>query len=112
MSNIRQEKVASLLKREISTFFQRNSSVYFGGAMITVTTGRVAPDLALARVYISIFASNDKEELFRFIQDQAREIRFQLGKELKKQLRVIPELAFFMDDSLDYSDEIDRLLKK
>lgn len=112
MSTIRQQKVAALLQKELGTFFQRESVTYFGGSMITVTVVRMSPDLAMAKVYISIYRGPPREEVFRFIVSQTKEIRYKIGQETGKQLRVVPELAFYLDDSINYAQEIDRLLKK
>lgn len=79
--------------------------------MVTVTIVRVSPDLSLAKVYLSIFAGPDKETVLRNIQENARVIRHDLSQKVKNQLRKTPELAFFVDDSLDYAEEIDKLLK-
>ncbi|MFZ5553153.1 MAG: 30S ribosome-binding factor RbfA [Bacteroidota bacterium] len=112
MSTIRQNKVAALLQKELGNFFLRESKTYFAGAMITVTVVRVSPDLGYAKVYLSIFGVNNREEVFHFIESQNKEIRYKIGKEVGKQLRVVPELSFFYDDSLDYAEGIDKLLKK
>ena len=79
--------------------------------MISVTTVRVTSDLSLARVYLSIFPSEKANELLVDIKQIGPKIRFELGKRTGKQLRVIPSLEFFIDDSLDYIDHIDSLLK-
>ncbi len=73
---------------------------------------RVSPDLGYAKVYLSIFGVNNREEVFHFIESQNKEIRYKIGKEVGKQLRVVPEFSFFYDDSLDYAEGIDKLLKK
>lgn len=112
MSTIRQQKVAALLQQELGTFFQRESKTYFGGAMITVTVVRVSPDLAMAKVYLSIYGGPPRDEVFQFIVSQTREIRYKLGQEVGKQLRVVPELVFILDDSISYAEEINKLLKK
>jgi len=112
MSTIRQNKVASLIQKELGNFFQRESAVYFGGSMITVTQVRMSPDLGVAKVYLSIFTKLDKKEVLEFIVSQAREIRFKLGKEVGKQLRIVPEIIFYPDDSIDYAESINKLLKK
>jgi ribosome-binding factor A len=110
--SIRQEKISALVKREMSKIFQQHANELFKGSLITVTQVRVSPDMGVARIYISIFPPAKREEML----DQAREhtglLRKYLGLEVGKQLRKIPELTFFPDDSLDYSEEIDRLLKK
>ncbi len=112
MSTIRQNKVASLIQKELGNFFQREASIYFGGAMITVTQVRMSPDLGVAKVFLSIFSKLDKKEVYQFIVSQAKEIRFKLGKEVGKQLRIVPELIFYPDDSIDYAESINKLLKK
>lgn len=112
MSTIRQNKVASIVQKELGNFFQREASVYFGGAMITVTQVRLSPDLGVAKVYLSIFSRKmEKREVHQFIVSQAKEIRYKLGKEVGKQLRVVPELIFYPDDSIDYAESISKLLK-
>jgi ribosome-binding factor A len=115
MSTVRQNKVSALLQKELGTFFQRESLTYFGGSMISVTVVRVAPDFSLAKVYLSIFSppgTLSREEVFKFVLSQTKEIRFKLGQEIGKQMRIVPELAFYLDDSINYAQEIDRLLKK
>jgi ribosome-binding factor A len=112
MSTIRQQKVEALVQLELGNFFQREASVYFGGAMITVTHVRMSPDLGVAKVYLSIFSKMDKKEVLQFIISQTKEIRFKLGKEVKKQLRIVPELIFYADDSIDYAESISKLLNK
>ncbi|MFH2096053.1 MAG: ribosome-binding factor A, partial [Bacteroidota bacterium] len=84
----------------------------FPGAMITITVVRMSPDLALARVYLSIFTKGDKNVFLENVQNQARSLRHELGKKIRHQMRKIPELAFFIDDSLDYIDNINSLLNK
>lgn len=82
----------------------------FMGKMISVTVVRVTPDLALARSYLSIFPSDNSSEVLKNIRIANPRIRGMLGRKVGKQLRVIPELEFYIDDSLDYIDNIDRLL--
>jgi len=82
------------------------------GTLITVTAVRVSPDLSVARVYLSIFPPERREELLKAIEANARTIRYDLGQRVRLQLRKIPELSFFIDDSLDYVDNIDKLLSK
>jgi ribosome-binding factor A len=79
--------------------------------MVSVTTIRVTSDLSLARCYLSIFAGPDKKEVLESIKIHTSKIRGEVGKRLKN-MRKIPELLFFIDDSLDYAMEIDQLLKK
>lgn len=110
MDTQRQLKVSRLLQRDLGEIFQRESRGKFGGAMITVTKVNVTKDMSIARVYVSLFATKDKEELLTIIRKHTVEIRFQLGKRIKDQVRQIPELEFFLDDSLDYIECIEKLL--
>lgn len=113
MSSIRQNKVAALIQRELANYFLVHSRSKYTGAMISVTTVRVSPDLGLAKVYISIFnGTASRDEVFNMVENNAKEIRAHFANETKKQLRVAPQFMFFLDDSLDYASEIDRLLKK
>jgi len=82
------------------------------GVLISVSTVRISPDLGLAKAYLSIFPSEKGKELLENIKNNVKAIRFDLGQRLGKQLRIIPELAFYIDDSLDYLENIDRLLNK
>ncbi len=111
MESTRQKKVSKEILRELSVYFQRNASVFAKGGMITVTTVRVSPDLGVAKVYLSIFAVDDKEEVVKAIRERAWEVRKYLGKEVRHQLRVVPQLLFYLDDSLDVIERIDDLLK-
>jgi ribosome-binding factor A len=112
MESVRQQKVNKLLQKELGELFRSNAKAMFGGALISVTVVRVSPDLGSAKVYVSIMASGDKKEIFKLIEDQNYLIRKKLGAVIGKQLRVVPELAFFIDDSLDYALKIEQLLKK
>lgn len=112
MDSIRQQKISSLLKKELAIIFQKESSTLFGGRFITVTQVRVSPDLGLAKTYLSIMASKDKQADLKMIREQDWKIRKLLAAKVGKQLRKMPELAFYIDDSLDYYEEIDSLLKK
>jgi ribosome-binding factor A len=111
MASIRQEKIAQLLKQELSMVFQKEARTLCQGAMVTVTTVRVSPDLSMAKAYLSIFAGPDKEEVIANIKENAKAVRYAVSQKVKNQLRKTPEFMFFLDDSLDYADEINRLLK-
>lgn len=107
----RQEKVSKLLQKDIADIFLKEAQL-FKNALITVTKVRVSPDLSYAKVYLSIFIpGDDTQNIILAIQDQTANIRYALGKKIKNQVKKIPELAFFLDDSLDYIDHIDELLK-
>ncbi|HEX4887428.1 MAG TPA: 30S ribosome-binding factor RbfA [Luteibaculaceae bacterium] len=109
--SVRLEKISTLIKHELAIIFQRESRNLFEGAFITVTQVRVSPDLSYARVYLSFFTKDKKEEQLKVVQQHTPIIRKMLGLVVGKQMRKIPELAFFIDDSLDYAEEIDKLLK-
>lgn len=81
------------------------------GVLVSVTSARISPDLSIARVYISVFPSERGDEIVKNLNKNVRSIRFELGNRLRHQLRIIPELKFFIDDSLDYLERIDELLK-
>ena|ERR1041384_3720813 len=112
MDSLRQQKVNKLLAKELAEIFRANSRSMFAGAFITVTGVRVSPDLGSAKVYVSIMGSKDRDAIFQLIQGQGKIIRRTLGNIIAKQLRVVPELSFFIDDSLDYAMKIEELLKK
>lgn len=111
MDSTRQKKISRLLQKEISEIFQREMRAVCLGTMVTVTVVRISPDLGQAKAYLSIFPTGNIDEVMKEINEQSSQIRFALGKRVGKQMRIIPELRFFVDDSLDYLDNIDRLLK-
>ena len=109
--SIRQSKISNEIQRALSVFFQKETNSICMGSMVSVTVVRVTPDLSLARVYISIFAGPEPKEVLTNIEANAGSIRGYLGQQLKG-MRKIPDLSFHIDDSLDYAEEIDELLKK
>ncbi len=113
MDSKRLQKVARLIQKDLGEILQMEASNLFEGAMITVTGVRVSADLSLARVYVSIFAVRGKkvEEIFELLEQKKALVRMKLAQRVRHQLRVIPEIAFFIDDSLDYMENIDNLLK-
>ena len=112
MASVRLEKIAALIKRELSIIFQQNMNNLFSGIMITVTNVRVSPDMGLAKAYLSFFPAEKKETGLKMVEEKNHHIRKILGEKVGKQIRKIPDLHFYLDDSLDYFEEIDRLLKK
>ena len=82
------------------------------GTMVSVTRTKISPDLSICTAYLSIFPSEKGEELLANIEQNNKSIRYNLGQRVRNQLRIVPELRFFIDDSLDYIDRIDELLKK
>ena len=110
MSSNRQLKINRLIQKELGEIFLLEAKK-MAGVLISVTNVRVTPDLSIAHAHLSVFPSEKGEELVKNINDNVKTVRYNLGKRLRNQLRVIPELVFHVDDSLDYIDNIDRLLK-
>jgi len=110
MQDTRQNKIARLLQKELSLIFQEQTRAMHG-VMVSVTRTKISPDLGICTAYLSIFPSERGEELLANIEKNNQQIRFTLGQRVRHQLRIIPELRFFIDDSLDYIDHIDQLLK-
>ena len=111
MTTTRQFKVSRRLEKELGNIFQREGNSIFAGKMITVTEVRITPDLGQARVFLGIFPAADKDSFNKTIQGHTQHLRHELGNRIRHQLRSVPELQFFLDDSLDYIENIDRLLK-
>jgi ribosome-binding factor A len=111
MDSVRQNKIARLLQKELATFFTAESRNLFPGKLITVTVVRVTPDLGLAKVYLSVFPKKPGEDIIAEVSQHHKMIRNVLGRNIRHQVRIIPELAFYLDDSMDYFEKIDRLLK-
>ena len=111
MQETRQNRVARLLQKELATIFQSQTQATHG-VMVSVTQVRVSPDLSICTAYLSIFPSEKAEEILKNITANEKTIRYDLGTRVRNQLRIVPELRFFIDDSLDYIEHIDELLKK
>jgi ribosome-binding factor A len=110
MDTTRQQKIARMLQKELSEIFLQYARK-LKGVIITVSNVRVSPDLSIARSYLSIFPSEKAQEIIENIEENAKPIRYELGRKVRHQLRIIPELYFHLDDSLDYIEHIDNLLK-
>ena len=110
METTRQQKIARLLQKELSEIF-RVQTAKMGGMLVSVSAVRVSPDLSIARAYLSIFPSERANEIIESINHSARSVRYELAQRVRYQLRKTPELTFFIDDSLDYIEHIDSLLK-
>lgn len=111
MESTRQKKISRLLQKDLATIFQQDAPSVFGNILFTVTTVRISSDLLVAKVYLSIFPVKDSKKMMKEIKEKASFFRNILAKKVRYQLRIIPELHFFLDDSADYADEINRLLK-
>ncbi|MFI3239155.1 MAG: 30S ribosome-binding factor RbfA [Bacteroidales bacterium] len=111
METTRQQKIARLLQKELSEIFRSETSV-MGNILISVSTVRVSPDLSVAKGYLSVFPSEKGEAVIDALNKSAKTIRYDLAQRVRFQLRKTPELMFYLDDSLDYIDNIDSLLNK
>jgi len=112
MSSIRQKKVGSLVKQELSMIFQREAAMHFDGLFITVTQIRMSPDLGLAKVYLSFMAVKDAESALKVVKKKMNWTRGALSNVIGKQVRRIPDLQFYIDDSLDYYESVEKALNK
>lgn len=108
MESTRQSKISRLIQKEMGGIFQRENIL--PGIMISVTHVQVSPDLGMAKVFISLFPSQNKKEDLKSVKEKSQELRFMLGKMVSKQLRHVPELHFYLDDTIDQAEEIDKLL--
>ena len=108
----RQQKVGRELQRDLAEIIRSKGMAAFGGAMVTVSEVRVSPDLSIAKVYVSIFPSEKQQEVMNLLADNNKAIRGELGRKVAKQLRIVPELDFYLDATLDYVEHIEELLKK
>ena len=111
-ASTRQLKVAREIQKDLAEIIRSKGMAAFGGAMVTVSEVRVSPDLSVAKAYVSIFPSAKAESVMQMLQENVRALRGELGHIVAKQLRIVPELVFYLDDSLDYVEHIDELLKK
>ena len=111
MQETRQNKIARLLQKELSVIFQQQTRSMHG-VMVSVTRTKISPDSSVCTAYLSIFPSERGEEILAHVNTNVKSIRYELGTRVRNQLRIVPELRFFIDDSLDYIDRIDELLKK
>ena len=109
MQETRQNKIARMLQKELSIIFQQQTRM-MRGVMVTVTRTKISPDLSICTAYLSVFPSEKAKEIMENINANEKTIRYELGTRIRLQMRIVPELRFFLDDSLDYIDRIDQLL--
>ena len=109
MESKRQQKFSRLIQKELADIFQREVPHLFGGAYISVSIVRVSPDLGLARVYLSVMMAPNPQEVLLEIRLNAKTIRHHLAQRIKNQVRIIPELNFYLDDSAEYAANMDKL---
>jgi len=111
MESTRQKKVSRLIQKELADIFLKRGNEFAHGKLVSITRVRVSPDLSFAKIYISIFPTTNQEDILHAIQEHSSKIRFDLGQKVRTQLRIVPDIVFHIDDSLDYIDKIDKLLK-
>ncbi len=111
MQETRQNRISRLLQKELSLIFQSQTRMMHG-VMVSVTRVRISPDLSVCTAYLSVFPSEKGEEIIKNVNANQATVRYDLGRRVRNQLRIIPELRFFIDDSLDYIERIDELLKE
>ena len=99
------------MQRDLAEIIRSRGMAAFGGAMLTVSEVRISPDLSIAKVYVSIFPSAKQKEVMETLEQEKKSIRGELGRQVAKQLRIVPELDFYLDTSLDYAEHIEELLK-
>ena len=112
MESKRQQKFAGVIQEDLAAILQREGANYLPNTMVTITKVRVTPDLAIARVFLSFFNNTSNQLALQTIKLHASEIRYKLGSRIKDQVRVIPQLEFFIDDTSEYVDRMDKIFEK
>jgi ribosome-binding factor A len=112
MESKRQQKFAGVLQQDLAAIFQREGMAYLPNTLVTITKVRVTPDLATARVFLSFFNNTNVQQSLQVVKSHASEIRYKLGARIKDQVRVIPQLEFFVDDTNAYVERMDQLFDK
>jgi ribosome-binding factor A len=111
MDSVRQQKYGRLIQKELGDLFSREGRNWYGQHFVTVTQVKVTPDLSIARVHLSLFKAPKPKEVLKMLEQHKAEIRHQLGRRIGQQARIIPELHFYIDDSLDYAEKIDTIFR-
>lgn len=111
-ASTRQLKVGREIQRELAEIIRSRGMAAFGGAMVTVSEVRVSPDLSVAQVFVSIFPSAKAQEVMSMLEGDVKMYRGELGRKVGRQLRIVPEIYFSLDSTIDYAEHIDELLKK
>ena len=108
----RQLKVAREIQRDLAEISRSKGMAVFDGAMVTVSEVRISPDLSIAKVFVSIFPSAKQAKVMQILEENKKTIRGELGRQVGSQLRIVPEIDFFLDSTLDYAEHIEELLRK
>ena len=111
-ASTRQLKVGREIQKDLAEIIRSKGMAAFGGAMVTVSEVRVSPDLSVAKTYVSVFPSEKQKAVMDLLHENNKALRGELGRTVGKQLRIVPELVFYLDTSLDYAAHIEELLKK
>ena len=112
IESTRQLKVAKEIQKVMAEVIRSKGMAAFGGALVSVSGVKVSPDLSIAKIYVSVFPSEKAEAVMAVLDENARALRGELGAKVGKQLRIVPEITFYLDNSLDYVEHIEELLKK
>ena len=112
IESTRQLKVAKEIQKEMAEIIRSKGMAAFGGALVSVSGVKISPDLSVAKIYVSIFPSDKAVAVMETLQENSRALRGELGGKVGKQLRIVPEIIFYLDSSLDYVEHIEELLKK
>jgi len=111
-ASTRQLKVAREIQKNLAEMVRAKGMATFGGALVTVSEVRVSPDLSVAKVFVSVFPSEKQASVMQWMEENNKALRGELGHRVAKQFRIVPELTFFLDTTLDYAEHIEELLKK
>lgn len=112
MASIRQNQVAELIRRHFSMLLLEQGRLIYGDAMVTVTEVKMSPDLTMAKIYLSVYNTENKQAVLLEMEDQQAMLRQSLASRLKNHLRRMPDIHFFLDDTLDEIEKVDKLIKK
>lgn len=112
IESTRQLKVGKEIQKHMAEIIRSKGMAAFGGALVSVSGVKVSPDLSVAKIYVSIFPSDKAETVMQTLEENSRALRGELGNKVAKQLRIVPEIVFYLDSSLDYVEHIEQLLKK
>ena len=111
-ASTRQLKVGREIQTDLAEMIRSKGMATFGGALVTVSEVRVSPDLSVAKVFVSIFPSDRQAAVMQWLEENNKALRGELGHVVAKQFRIVPELAFLLDNTLDYAEHLEELLKK
>ncbi|MEG2756221.1 MAG: 30S ribosome-binding factor RbfA [Mucinivorans sp.] len=109
--SVRQQKVGALVQKEMADIFIKQGAPFLSGAMVSITKVRVTPDLAVSKIYLSVFPFDKSQGVLQAVKKGASTLRYELSRRIGQQVRIIPEVIFYIDDSIEYVERIEQLLK-